>query len=417
MSALRESRSVHTPPPQRFSVLSPLRHRPFRGLFAGQLLTHTGNGFASIVLAFAVLDLTGSVTHVGLVVGARSAANVILLLFGGILADRFPRTRMAQASCLLAGLSQGLIALTVLTGVTGVPLLVGLSLLNGAAAAAGMPAMTALTPQTVPRSLLRQANALAGVGAQTGLTGGFALGGALAGLLGSGWALGLNAGMFGLAALCFVTVRVAPAVRRHERLHLVRELVEGWTEFTARSWVWVVVVQFMVVNAVVSGGIVILGAAVADATFGRAAWGLVLGVQTTGALLGGVLAAYWQPRRALFFGVSLILLQAVPLVLLAQRPGVWLLAGVMFVVGVCTQQFGVAWEVAVQEHIPSDKLARVYSYDALGSFIALPVGEMAVGPIAERFGTGATLYGAALLLVIATLAAMANREVRTLTRA
>ncbi|PSK95670.1 putative MFS family arabinose efflux permease [Murinocardiopsis flavida] len=401
---------------RRPAIAAPLRHGSFRALLAGQLLVRAGNGLASVALAFAVLDLSGSVASVGLVVGARSLANVLLLLIGGVLADRLPRPLLLQGACLLAALTQALIAAAILTGTASLPLLCALSLLNGASAAAGMPAMASLTPQTVPAEVLRPANALVRVGSQLGMTTGFSLGGALSGLLGSGWALALNAAMFALAALCCLFVRVAALPPPAARIRVLGELKEGWSEFTARSWVWIVVVQFMVVNVTISGGIVILGAAIADDTFGREAWGVILGVQTVGALVGGLVAATWQPRRALFFGVALMLLEAVPMIVLAQSPTVWLLMGVMFAVGACTEQFNVAWEVSLQQNIPANRLARVYSYDMLGSFIALPVGEIAVGPIAESFGFAATLYGAAALLVAATLAAMANRGVRTLVR-
>ena len=50
----------------------------------------------------------------------------------------------------------------------------------------------------------------------------------------------------------------------------------------------------------------------------------------------------------------------------------------------CLEQFGIAWETTMQEHIPPDKLARVYSYDMVGSFVAIPIGQVAVGPIARR---------------------------------
>jgi MFS family permease len=88
----------------------------------------------------------------------------------------------------------------------------------------------------------------------------------------------------------------------------------------------------------------------------------------------------------------------------------------MFTAGVALEQFVVAWDVSLQENIPPDRLARVYSYDMLGSFIALPAGEIAAGPLAERFGVAVTLTGGAVLVVLTTGAALLCRDVRTLAR-
>ena len=107
-----------------------------------------------------MLDLTGSVASLGLVVGARSLANVVLLLFGGVVADRLPRPLVLQGSSYAAAITQGVVAASVLAGFATVPLLVVLSALNGAVAAVSMPASQALTPQTVPVGELRPANAL-----------------------------------------------------------------------------------------------------------------------------------------------------------------------------------------------------------------------------------------------------------------
>lgn len=115
------------------------------------------------------------------------------------------------------------------------------------------------------------------------------------------------------------------------------------------------------------------------------------------------------------FGVAAVALEALPLVALAEAPSVIPLLVAGFVNGVALEQFGVAWDVALQDNVPEDKLARVCSYDALGSFIALPIGEMAAGPVAERFGIGPTLLVAAALVFAATAAALGARSVRGLT--
>src|ERR1700760_2702424 len=136
-----------------------LRHRDFRWLTFGRTISLVGNGMAPVALAFPVLDLTRSPAALGLVVAARSIAQVALLLAGGVLADRLPRAAVLQGSSIAAGISQALVASLVLTGTASVPLLAALSAVNGALGAVFRPASSALTPQTVPADSLRAANA------------------------------------------------------------------------------------------------------------------------------------------------------------------------------------------------------------------------------------------------------------------
>ncbi|MFJ8791768.1 MFS transporter [Streptomyces sp. NPDC102462] len=397
---------------------APLAHRPFRRLAAGRLLVYFANAMAPVALAFAVLDTTGSTTDLGLVVGARSLANVALLLVGGVVADRVRRTLVLQGSALAASAVQAAIAASVLLGAASIPLLMLLSVLNGALAAISLPASAALTPQTVASELIRPANAVLRMGINLGAIAGASLAGVVAAALGPGWGLAGNAVAFSGAAVCFLGVTVPGADGKAapgERVRPVRELREGWREFTARRWVWLVVLQFMVVNAVIAGGVQVLGPGIADDTFGRGLWGAVLAAQMAGALVGGVLAARSRVRHALLLGVALTAMEAVPLMILAEAPHALLLGVAMFASGLALEQFGVAWDVSLQENIPHDRLARVYAYDALGSFVALPLGEMTAGPLAHRLGTGTTLLAGAALVAAVTAAAVCSRQIRTLT--
>ncbi|MCW2900679.1 MAG: transporter [Streptosporangiaceae bacterium] len=398
----------------RVSLAAPLRHRSFRCLAAGRMLAYLANSMAPVALSFAVLDLTGSTADLGLVVGTRSLANVILLLFGGVLADRVSRALVLQGSAVASAAVQGVLALSVLLGFTSIPLLLVLSGLNGALAAASMPAAAALTPQTVPPGEMRQANAVARMAMNLGVITGASVAGLLASVAGPGWALAVNAGAFVVVGLCYLGVRVPLAVTEGGRVRPFQDLREGWSEFVSRTWVWVVVLQFMVVNAVVAGGVQVLGPGIADATVGRMVWGLVLAAQMAGALAGGVVAVRFQVGRALLLGVAVVAVEAVPLLALAEAPVVWVLLVAMVLSGIALEQFGIAWDLSLQQNIPADRLARVYSYDALGSFMALPLGEMAAGPLAERLGTRATLVGGAVLVVTVTAACLCSRSVRSL---
>ncbi|ADJ49574.1 membrane spanning protein [Amycolatopsis mediterranei S699] len=397
------------------SLVAPLREAPFRALVTGRSLAQFGNAVAPFALAFAVVDLTGSAVDLGIVVGARSLANVLLLLFGGMLADRLPRSVILQGTETAAALTQAAVAASVLCGFASVPLLAGLGFVNGAVSAISLPAAAALTPSTVPGSQLTQANALVRLLANTGRIAGAGLAGVVVAFAGSGWALAGNSLLFLGAALAYRRIRL-PRGERVPGSRPLAELAEGWREFRARAWVWLVVLQFMIVNAATAGALLVIGPLVADDTLGRTGWGFALAMQTAGSLLGGVLAAHWQPRRMLFTGVAVVSAGALPMLALGWKPSLLPLLAAMFLAGVALEQFSVAWDVSLQENIPPDKLARVYSYDMLGSFVAMPLGQIAAGPLAEHAGRSATLFGGAALVVVATALVLCSSQVRGLVR-
>ncbi len=71
-------------------ALSPLRSSRFRLLFFGQTVSAAGDRLVPVALAFGVLELTGSVTDLGLVLAATELPNVLLVLLAGVWADRLP---------------------------------------------------------------------------------------------------------------------------------------------------------------------------------------------------------------------------------------------------------------------------------------------------------------------------------------
>jgi MFS family permease len=404
--------------PHRTSVLDPLRYPTFRYLAAGRTVTMAGNAVAPIALAFAVLDLTGSARDLGLVVGIRSLANVVFVLFGGVIADRLPRHLVMVGASTLACATQGAVATVVLTGSATIPLLLALSAVNGLAAALAFPAASALVPQTVPAEVRQQANAINRLAFNTAMIAGASLGGLLVATAGPGWGLAIDAATFGVAALLFLLVRV-PRLERAAtaRTGIFVDLRLGWTGFVSRTWLWVVVAGFCVINAAMTGGMNVLGPVVADETFGRKAWGLVLAVQTAGMIVGALVALRVRASRLLLYGVVWCLGDVLLLAALGLTPHVVPLMVAGFAVGFAVEQFGMAWETTMQEHVPGEMLARVYSYDILGSILAVPIGQIAAGPLAEHFGTRTTLLGAAVLCGLAVGAMLLNRNVRHLPHA
>ena len=198
---------------------------------------------------------------------------------------------------------------------------------------------------------------------------------------------------------------------------MLEDLRTGWQAFTSQTWIWVVVVAFSLVNASIAGGVHVLGPVVADATIGRAGWGVVLSLLTGGMALGALGALRWTPGRPLRAGMwCSAVIAGLPLGL-ALRPTLPVLAMAAVLAGLCIETFGIAWDTSLQSHVAPDRLARVYSYDMLGSFVAIPVGEVAVGPAAEALGTRPVLLATAGIILVMSLGTLASRSVRELRRA
>ena len=397
----------------------PLSHRAFRWLLAARTTSILGNAVAPIALAFAVLDLTGSPADLGLVVASRSVATVAVLLLGGVVADRLPRDVVLVGTSLAAAATQGAVAALVVTGSATIPALVLLGVLNGATAGVSLPASAALVPETVPADLLRPANAFLRLGLNAGSVVGASAGAGLVAVVGPGWGLAVDAAGFALAGALFSRLRLPAAPRQlrddGRRPSVLADLREGWHEFSSRSWVWIVVAQFAVLNAAFVGATTVLGPVVADASFGRGAWGLVVAAQTVGLGVGAVLALRWRPRHGLAVGVALMAVTAVPVVTLGVAPVLPALLAAFLLGGVALEVFAITWDQSLQSSVPRAALARVCSYDMVGSFVAIPLGEVLVGPAAHLLGTGPVLLACAAVIVAATVVAVSTPGVRRLT--
>jgi len=76
----------------------------------------------------------------------------------------------------------------------------------------------------------------------------------------------------------------------------------------------------------------------------------------------------------------------------------------------------VQWTVTMARNIPPDKLARVSSYDVLGSVMAMPAGALIAGPLGTAIGAARAQYAAAAVIVIASALALIPRDIRTFQR-
>ncbi len=395
--------------------LSLLRRPDFARLFAAYLITYTGTAMAPIAMAFGVLELTGSASDAAIVIAAPIAAQIVVILIGGALADRTSRQRVIVGAAVLAACSQATIAVLFFTGYATVPLLTGLMLVNGIAAAFNTPATVGFVPQMVESEKLQAANALLGIARNTAVAAGAALGGALVAFFGAGVTLAIDAASFIVAALLVLSLsprrQVPPAPAS-----LLHDLRLGWREFTSHTWLWTIVLQFSLVVAGFHATMGLLGPAVArDFMGGAVDWGFIASGMGFGTLVGGFVAIRVRFRRPMFYGTFCVLgLCLIPLALSVPLD-LTVVVGAAMVGGLAGQIFGVVWGTTLQKMVAPAMLSRVSAYDHLGSFVLAPLGLVAGGVLYEALGARPTLLIAAATIVVPTICVLGVRGVRDLT--
>lgn len=395
---------------------APLRSRNFAWYFASRFVNTLGAMMATIALTFAVLDISDSASALGGVLAARTIPMIVLLLWGGVLSDRFPRAVVLQVSNVASALTQGVIAVLVLSGRAELWMIAALAALNGAVSAISLPAMAGMVAQLVPRESLQPANALLSL-TRNGLTVlGPTLGALLVVTLGAGWALAFDALTWGLAALLLIGVKIPPNPAKAEPSSTLADLREGWEFFRHTTWLWVVVLGFGALNAIHQGALFTLGPVVAQDTIGRQAWGYVLSAEAAGLLLMSVILLRVPLQRPLLWGMLAIMLNAAPMLALGIDPVVVVLICAAFIGGMGIEVFGLGWNLAMQENIDDTMLSRAYSYDMLGSFIAMPVGQLLWGPLGHLFGNDRVLIASGVAYVAVCALVLCSRSVRTLPR-
>ncbi|MDO0929580.1 MFS transporter [Streptomyces sp. TG1A-8] len=385
-------------------------------LASARTISVLGNGFARVALAFSVLALPGaSPGKLSLVLACQSLPQLVFILLGGVIADRMSRSRlMAIADGVGAFAYAGLAAMT-LARYAPLALMCALAVVAGLATALFAPAMDGVVPLVVPADRLQQANGLLRMSTNACLFLGLALSGVVVAWVGAGWALALNAISFVVSAV--LTGRLRLPARPVEASSVWTDLRAGWQEFTSRQWLWVVVAQCTAVVAVFSATLGVLGPLEAQQHLGGArSWSIIVAAQALGAIAGAGLAARVRVTRPILLAVLATFPAALPMVFLSISAPVWLIAAATFCAGVASDVFNVLWASTLQREVPEQVLSRVSSYDLFGSLAFAPLGLLAAGPVAQAVGSGTALAGCAIVVVLATLAALASPQVRALRR-
>jgi MFS family permease len=398
------------------SNVAALEERNFRLLWLGQTGSTIGDGLSFVAIAFAVLEIGGTATDIGIVFAAFFLPNVVFLLVGGVWADRLPRNYVMLTSDGIRAVVQIGLALLLFSGSAQVWHIVIAVALHGTASAFFVPAATGLMPQVVSPDRLQQANALMTISR----SGAFVIGPAVSGLLvaagGPGVVFAVDAVTYMFSMVTLALLRIERAVATAARDSFLSELAHGWREVRSRNWLIGSLVVFGVSNMAM-GSFMVLGPVIFDRELGGAAtWGLVMTVGALGALIGGGVALRWKPARPLAVGFALMLIGATRTLSLIPPLPVLAIAVAALATLVAISISNTFWETVLQQRIPQESLSRVSSYDWMVSLAFQPIAFVVVGPLADTIGEVPTLLLASAIGLAANFGALLVPSIRNMRR-
>ncbi|WP_340559860.1 MFS transporter [Streptomyces sp. GSL17-111] len=377
---------------------SPWRSGRFRLFFTARSASLLADGMLMVSLTTAVLGAGYGAGGVGYALAAWMAPIALLVLFGGVLADRFtPQVMMVGAD--VARMVAMLVLAALLLG-GDVPLwqIMALMALSGAATAMFQPGLASMVPRVAED--IQRANALLRVSeAMSAL-----IGPGLAGLLVAYWnvagSFAVIAGAYALSGLVLAPLRRLSVARDESDDPMWRRLVTGWHEFRSRSWLWGVIVIWAVYGLFVFGPAIPLGAALISEQHGASGYGWIASADGAGTIIGGLIGMRVRPRRPLVAGACAMLFFALNPLAPALGWSFTATALTSVAAGCGFAFWGVMWATSVQSHIPLAVLSRVYAYDVAGSIMVIPLGRALSGPGAEIFDADRVLLFSSVMAVV-----------------
>ena len=391
--------------------MAPLRHRSFRLLIAGELVSNFGDGIYLVAMPWYVLAHHGGALVLGTVLTAYGVPRTALLVVGGQLSDRYrPWSVMMVANC-ARGLAVAAFAISAGTGAARPSVLMVIAVVLGAGEGIFVPASETVVPALLPGAELQAGNALVAGTTQLSQLAGPACGGLLVALVGPASGFALDAATFVVSAVTLAGIRREadrpqrgptrrashPPVARSG--NTLRDLLAGQPIFRL----------ILVTDALVNLGSTGMGRVALPALtrgpmrLGVSGYGALSAAMGAGLLLGTIAASRVAPSRHPFKVASLVLLPAGPLIAALPYAGGLIPTALVLMVAFILIAFGnLLLVTGLQRWAPPQLLGRVTGLLLLASVGMMPVSVLVAGVVVRLAGPttyfvldGATLAFAA----------------------
>ncbi|MEW6492611.1 MAG: MFS transporter [Cyanobacteriota bacterium] len=384
------------------SAWSPLRQPVFRALWIASAVSNIGTWMHDVGAAWLMTSLSPSPFLVALMQAASSLPFFLLALPAGAIADVVDRRKMllfTQAWMLAAA---ALLGVMTVADITTPWTLLALTFALSIGSAMNMPVWQAVIPELVVKEELPSAVTLNGIVINLSRSIGPAVAGIIIAAAGTGVVFLLNAASF---------IGVMLVLNRWQRTHqnsaLPAERFVGAIQAGIRYARFAPLLQTVLIRTV---AYILFGSALfallpllgrKELGLDALGYGIILGCWGIGGLSGAFILPKVRQKASidrLVAGASVLM--GVMMLLLASTRNIYLVCGLMFVVGIASLTVMVSLSVSAQTAVPTWVRARALAIHMLVFQGCMAVGSLFWGAIAQRTGISTALTAAAIGLIV-----------------
>jgi len=392
-----------------------LSNRPFSLLWAGQLVSQSGDFIFDVAAIWYVLQLTGDPFKVGIAVATILLPAIFIGPIAGVYLDRFNRRDVMLASNLVQAFIVGMIGILYSLGSLSFLVLLAMLFVLNSGAQFVRPAVTAMIPGITEKEDLSTANSLFSLSSSVNQVAGYGIGGIVVLALGVAVPFYYDSltFLFAAAMLSLITRSLGaipnsasnPSLLDSAPVSFREKFMQGMRFIRGSKFLVQLVLVGLVLNFFGAGIFALLAPYARNVISGNAGtYGAILTTYSLGAVMGSVLVGKLQLRnyvgKMLFAGV---MGQGLVIVGLGLTTILFFALAFSFAVGVLQTMVNVPMTVLVQAKVPGDMLGRVFSSLVALLTIAQPVSSTLAGGLATSISIGGTfqLFGGLIVLACA----------------
>ncbi|MFJ5838257.1 amino acid adenylation domain-containing protein [Streptomyces shenzhenensis] len=390
-------RTRRSAPPPISSAPGP---KPGLGRFAvvaaGQFVSTVAGALSQLVLSLWAYQQTGQVTAFAFVTAVSLLPGLLVGPLAGVVADRYDRRKVMLGSDLAAGLATLAMIGLIAGDSVNMPYVYLLCGLTSVTSAFQRPAYLAAVAQLVPKPFLGHAGGVTQLGAGAGALFAPMLGAGLLSVVSLPTILFIDAASFAVAVATLLMVRFPDRLFRRREESVRSEMLNGWRYITRRPGLKSVLWYFIVDHALYAAGFTLITPLIL-VEYDVSTLGMVLSAGGLGALLGSLAMSVWGGTRRRTDGMLLFMAaNNIGLLVIGLAGSPWLLVVGMFGMAFTESLINGHWIALLQRKVGLELQGRVLAIFLTVVTSAIPLGNLAIGPLADHVFRPMLMPGGAL---------------------